>query len=238
MYIIDSISFYYCPLFLFSFKGRLYIFFYAQSRCATGSPPLFLLLLPILFFCVSFFYSITLTKMFYYFRPHQSDPATLIFFTRGGPPLGPSESKWATRLSLTNFWHNKKTLDEMLADDLREREEPPTLFTRTIRLQKDTSCSSLDCFLFPFWFLSRLRPKRINEHSEKKNFWTSTCFFLLLSALYSVFRCETRVEKEQKPSTQFLSFSRRKKKCREFTNSTQKNKIVNSVIESSIHPSV
>lgn len=144
--------------------------------------------------------------MFYYFRPHQCDPATLIFFHSGwSSHSGPSESKWATRLSLTNFWHNKKTLDEMLADDLRKRRDPDSIYY-TIR-QKDTSCSSLDCFLFPFLFLSRLRPKRINEHWEeeekkrKKNFERQPVF--LLSALYSVFRCETRVEKEQKPSTEF-----------------------------------
>lgn len=226
---------------MFSFKGRLYIFFYAQSRCATGSPPLFLLLLlPILFFCVSFFYSITLTKMFYYFRPHQSDPATLIFFTRGGPPhpLGPSESKWATRLSLTNFWHNKKTLDEMLADDLREREEPPTLFTRQSVFKKTQVVHPFDCFLFPFWFLfSRLRPKRINEHSEKKKeLLNVNLFFSPHYIPSSGVKRESKKNKNRQHN--FFHFPVEKKKCREFTNSTQKNKIVNSVIESSIHPSV
>lgn len=117
-----------------------------------------------------------------------------------------------------------------------KEKRPPTLFTRQSVFKKTQVVHPLIVSCFPFDFsLGSVRNESMNIQ-KKRTFEFQPVFFLLLSALYSVFRCETRVEKEQKPSTQFLSFSRRKKN---FVNSPtrqkkkKKSKFGNWIVDSS-----
>ncbi len=202
MYIIDLTLFYYCPLFLFSFGGD-YIF-NAQSRCATGSPPLYFL--PILFFCVSFSTRLHLQENVLLFSPTPMQPSHFDIFSLGVVlPFGSVWIKMSDSTLINEFLTQQKDFG-WNAGGWLEKEKRPRLYL----LHNPSKRHKLFIqWLFPVsLFISLSAPSETNQWTlrrrrkkKKKNFERQPVF--LLSALYSVFRCETRVEKEQKPSTEF-----------------------------------